>query len=497
MNSFRHFALGEPLSESPHSVASSLPTLADVCGYEENDPRVTSAIKIGYPRFVLHPYVRQLTNLFLERNGLADRFGALVANLNAAQDLLTHINFRAAAIELEEGLQLVYCNAEDHEVIQKIRKYLQHVGCGVSSRQAEAILVSLGHLSESYDETLFEKDALAEVSGRLADLFGCDDQDVWVCASGMNAFYTGFRAVQAVLQNQGRTCWVQLGWLYLDSGCVLKTFLENGETLEYCYDVMDADAVIDKLSALGNRLAGVVVECPTNPLVQVCDLERVSEAVHTAGGLLIIDPTVASVYNMDVLPYADVLVTSLTKYAAYEGDVMIGSLALNRESAHYEALQRILPKFQAPPYTGCLKRLSYEMQYAAEKVAQMNNNARQLVKFLKAHPAVSSVYYAADSPHHAKFARSDHNGGAMISIELAGSMQQFYDKIAVMKGPSFGSKTTLLCPFMYLAHYDLVTQETGRSFLREAGLSPELIRISVGTEPYGEIEAVFAEALDE
>ena len=258
---------------------------------------------------------------------------------------------------------------------------------------------------------------------------------------------------------------------------------------------MDTNAVIKKLSALGDRLAGVVVECPTNPLVQVCDLERVSESVHAEGGLLIIDPTVASVYNMDVLPYADVLVTSLTKYAAYEGDIMIGSLALNRQSAHYEALKSILPKFQVPPYKGCLKRLAHEMQYAAEKVARMNANAGQLVKFLKAHPAVSSVYYAADSPHHSKFARSDRNGGAMITIELAGSMQQFYDKIAVMKGPSFGVQTTLLCPFMYLAHYDLVTQEKGRSFLKEAGLSSELIRISVGVEPYREIEAVFAEAL--
>ena len=80
-----------------------------------------------------------------------------------------------------------------------------------------------------------------------------------MCASGMNAFYTGFRAVQAVQQSRERTCWVQLGWLYLDSGCVLKTFLGEDETLEYCYDVTDMDLVIEKLSSLGDRLAGVVV----------------------------------------------------------------------------------------------------------------------------------------------------------------------------------------------------------------------------------------------
>ena len=64
-----------------------------------------------------------------------------------------------------------------------------------------------------------------------------------------------------------------------------------------------------------------------------------------------------------------------------------------------------------------------------------------------------------------------------------------------MKGPSFGTSRTLLSPFMYLAHYDLVTSESGRALLAEAGIEPELIRISVGIEPYKEIEAVFAESL--
>lgn len=496
MDSFRHFSLGEPLSESPHVVASSLPTLKDVSGYEKKDPRVLSAVKIGYPRFVLHPYVRQLTDFFLERKGLTDRFAVLVACLNAARDLLDYVGPQVVAVELEAGLQLVHCDAANNELIQKIRTYLQHVGCGISSRQAEALLVSFGGLPGSYNEILFEGDALREVTARLGVLYGCGSQDIWMCASGMNAFYTGFRAVQTVQRDRGRTHWVQLGWLYLDSGCVLKTFLDDGETLEYCYDAMDTDAVIDKLSALGERLAGVVVECPTNPLVQVCDLERISETVHAGGGLLIVDPTVASVYNMDVLSYADVLVTSLTKYAAYAGDIMIGSLALNRQSLYYKALESVLPNFQVAPYEGCLKRLAHEMQDAADKVAQMNANAARLAEFLKAHPAVNAVYYAADSPHHRKFARSDSCGGAMISIVLAGSMQQFYDKIAVMKGPSFGTQTTLLSPFMYLAHYDLVTREEGRSFLEGVGLAPELIRISVGTEPYEAIEAVFAEALE-
>ena len=46
-----------------------------------------------------------------------------------------------------------------------------------------------------------------------------------------------------------------------------------------------------------------------------------------------------------------------------------------------------------------------------------------------------------------------------------------------------------MCPFMYLAHYDWVSREAGRSELKKLGLDPELVRISVGTEP---IEAIIA-----
>ena len=64
-----------------------------------------------------------------------------------------------------------------------------------------------------------------------------------------------------------------------------------------------------------------------------------------------------------------------------------------------------------------------------------------------------------------------------------------------MKGPSFGTRFTLLSPFMYLAHYDLVTSPKGCDQLRQIGIDPDLIRISVGEEPYYDIESVIGEAL--
>lgn len=496
MNSLRQFSLGARFPDSPHAVVSSLPTMADVRGYEEKDPRVLDVMTSGYPRFVVHVYIAELIEFFLAREGLVGRSAVLVLSAGAAQDLLGYVGSDARVVETEDGLQLVHCAVGDVELVNRLRKYVQHVGCGVSSRQAEDLLVRFDCLEQVYAEAVFEGDAAVEVGGRLAALYGCNEADVLLCSCGMSAFYAGFRAVQDLQRSRGRSHWIQLGWLYLDSGCILKEFLSDGETLEYCYDINDTDALIDKLSSLGESLAGVVVECPTNPLVQVCDLKRVSAAVRASGGVLIVDPTVASIYNVDVLPFADLVVGSLTKYAANEGDVMIGSLALNARSPHYADLVSRVAHCQVSPYARDLQRLAYEMQGAARVVAEMNRNASRLAGFLRSHAAVAYVYYAGAARHYDGVARGGSCGGAMLSIELVGSMERFYDKIAVLKGPSFGTRFTLLSPFMYLAHYDLVTEDAGRAFLREVGIAPELIRISVGTESYEAIEAAFAEALD-
>jgi len=495
MNSFRHFPLGARFPNSPHAVISSLPTMADVCAYEEHDPRVVEAMASGYPRFVVHLYIRQLIDYYLEREALAGREAVLIPGRRAANDLVSCLGVEVIAQEVADALYLVHCDPNDQALAYKLRKFVQHTGCGISSRQAEDLLIGYGQHESRFVEDVYDGAALPEAERLLVEEIGCRTQDVLVCASGMNAFYAGFRAVQEFQFNRGRRRWLQLGWLYLDSGCVLKEFLRDGETLECCYDVFDLDYVLDKIRSYGDELSAVVVECPTNPLIQVCELKKVAEVVREQGGIMVIDPTIGSIYNVDVLPYADLLVTSLTKYAATEGDVMIGALAVNQDSPYYGDLVLRTSAFHQPPYARDLARLVFEMQSAPHLVAQMNANAARLCQFLRAHPKVERIYCAGCSDHIDEVSRGDAPVGAVISIRIKGKLESFYDSIEMMKGPSFGARFTLLCPFVYLAHYDLVTDVAGRDFLESVGISPELIRISVGTEPYEEIEAVFASAL--
>jgi len=476
-------------------VVSSLPTMADVRGYEEREPRVVEALKSGYPRFVVHTLIVELIDFYCRRGSLEARGAVLIPGRRATQDLVDYIGQGVEAVDVEDSLFLVHFAAADRDLSHRVRKFVQHTGCGISSRQAEDLLVAHGLRAAMHPEAIVASGAQAAVESELAKLIGCEIQDVLVCASGMSAFYAGFRAVQKAQLAKGRTKWLQLGWLYLDSGCVLKEFLSEDEPLDYCYDATSTETLIQKIEACGESLACVVIECPTNPLVQVADLSRISEAVRACGGILMIDPTIASVYNVDVLPYADILVTSLTKYASYKGDVMIGGLALNPRSAHYGDLVLRTSSYYQPPYTRDLARLAYEMERAPKAVARMDANARQLADYLSGRSAFKKVHFAGYSDHFSEVAKSAGSGGAVITVELQGEMEPFYDALNLMKGPSFGTEFTVVCPFMYLAHYDLVSTEKGRSFLQSIGIDPDLIRISVGTEPIEEIIECFEKAL--
>ncbi|NCG08684.1 MAG: hypothetical protein GWO81_03830 [Verrucomicrobia bacterium] len=489
---FRQYQLGESLAAGPHSVVGCLPTMADVRAYEEKETRVWSALEGGYPRFVEHSYVRELKEFYLKAAALEVKATALMRGDRDVATLNDFLGGRTGSLEVEPGLFLVW--PERASDAKAFTKYIQHTGCGLSSREAEDLLLFHGLGRSIFKESYYVGDADAFVREELARLTEAEIENVWPCASGMNAFYTAFRAIQAVQTTRGRGRWLQLGWLYVDSGCILQKYLGADETLEICHEVGNTEAVLEAIANCGEELAAVVVECPSNPLIKSCDLTVIAAAVRAQGGILLVDPTIASIYAVDVLKDADVLATSLTKYAGHGADVLAGALVLNADSDYADALRPELKGRQLKPYWRDLLRLAHSMKNAPRKVALMQKNSKKLLAFLKAHPAVERVHASPSSAYRA-ISKTERGVAPLISIVLKGSMEQFYDTVTVMKGPSFGAVGTILCPFMYLAHYDLVTTETGRAQLCAAGIDPDLIRIAVGTEPYAELEAAFARAL--
>lgn len=501
MQAFSHIPLGAPIPHRPHAVSCSLPTMAAVRGYEEKDPAVIGAMASGYPRFVVHPFARRLAAELAARHGLAGRALWLASSRRMADGLLSHLRGAGAcdaAAFSHEGVHGV-SHSQDPAVFQQAKQYLQNIGGFLSSREAEDRLFSLGLGPAPAAEESFAGDSAAQVRRALAPAFaGADPRDLLLCNCGMNAVYASFRAVADLQSARGRTAWVQLGWLYLDTIAILRRFTASPADYIHVADVMDTGALRRLFDERGARIAGVVAEVPTNPLVQTPDVEALSGLCRAHGVRLILDPSLASAFSVDCLPHADLVATSLTKYTGSDGDIIAGLIAVNPAGPDSAALRCGAAAALEAPYPRDLSRLAAQIGRTAAVLERIQAATPRVAAFLASHPAVRTVHWAlepASRSSYLRVARYPGATGGIISFTLRGPLDAFFDRLRLPKGPSFGMSTTLICPFMYLAHYDLVRTEEGRTQLRANGLDPDLLRLSVGTEPVDEIIGSLAEAL--
>ncbi len=495
---FTPLPLGQRIPDSPHAVSCSLPTMRDVIGYEEKDPAIARHLTSGYPRFMLHPYVRQLTAHLVQRENLAGRVLWLTTTARMADDLVAWLGPSNARRFEHDGLQGV-THASDSALSAQAKTCLQNAGGFLSSREAEDHLFRLGLIPAVAPETTVSLDqAEPTVQAILGRAYpGTDDTDRHLTPNGMNAIFAAWRTSATLQASRGRTVWIQLGWLYLDTIALLKRLTDAPTDYLYLPDVNDLGALAAACRAAGDRLGGLVTEAPTNPLVQTSDIAAVSDLVHAQGGHVIIDPTLVSPFNVDVLAHADLIANSLTKYSASEGDLVAGAVIVNPDRSDAATLRRHLRATVDPIYSRDLQRLAAQIGDYEEVVARTNANATAVVDFLRNHSGVAELYWSgqpACAANYDKIARHPGAVGSIISFRVKGPLAPFYDRLVLPKGPSFGMKNTLICPFIYLAHYDLVRSEAGRAELAASGLHPELLRLAVGGEPTEAIIAALADA---
>jgi cystathionine gamma-synthase len=501
MSAFSHLPLGQRIPASPHAVSCSLPAMRDVRGYEEKNPETMRQLTSGYPRFVVHPFSRQLAaHLSAGDPALTGRTLWLTSSSSMAAALLDTLQPRAngAAVFSSRGVHGV-SHGPDPAVYACAKTFLQNIGGFLSSREAEDQLVQRGVLASAAAEPVFAGDAGAEVRRVLRRaLPGTTDGDLLLASSGMNAIYGAFRASADLQATRGRTVWLQLGWLYLDTIAILKRFTSAPADYVYVRDPLDREGIERIFRQHGRRIAGVLAEVPTNPLIQTPDVASLSTLCRTHGAHLLLDPSIASIFNLNVLAAADAVVSSLTKYTASEGDVIAGAVALNPAGADAAELRRRTAAALEPVYFRDLARLAAQISETETVLARIHANTGKVAEFLQGHPKVREVFWAlhpASQENYQRIARSPDATGGMISFTVRGKMEEFYDRLRLPKGPSFGMKTTLICPFMYLAHYDLVTTPAGLAELAASRLDPDLLRLCCGTESAADIIAALDEAL--
>jgi cystathionine gamma-synthase len=461
--------LGAPIPDSPHAVSVCLPTWPDIIGYEEKEPRVLDQMRTGYPRFFFHPLINQVRTTLKPK---PDRDVLPFASEAAAQQCATLAQGRAVQVD---GLWAAYFPTANLPIA---RAYWQHAGRILSSRAAEDWLNSrqLSAPDPALEHTLRQ---------RLADWSRAPAANISLHPSGMAAIFTAFEAVTA--RRPGRRT-VMFGFPYTDTLKILEKF-GNGVVFFPRGDAADLAELRDLLNR--EEIAGLFCEFPSNPLLNTPDLPALHAVAATHGVPVIVDDTIGTFFNVDVLPHVDFIATSLTKAISGEGDVMAGALTVIPHGLFASALPSTA---SGGLYARDLEVLERNSRDFPERMKITNENARHLARFLAAHPAIEHVWYPGlnPSPVYEQLRKPQGGYGAVVSFlprHAAQTSPHIFENLQLSHGISLGTKYSLVSPYVQLAHYHEL------DWARECGIDPHLLRIAVGTETWSELQDRFASAL--
>jgi cystathionine gamma-synthase len=466
--------LGQPIPVSEHAVSVCLPTWQHVVGYEEQDPDVTGAMHCGYPRFFYHPKVLELCELARRQFGKDNEDCLVFPSRSAAERCVRYvhgIHGRAGRIHSLDHHQ-VHAVFIDPEHMGSAKNYWRFSGDIVSSRLAAAIVDpdASGSIGNE-DPTVVKK-----IRERISHCTGRPSDDVYLFPSGMASISMIHRMV---LDTVGTLPTLQLEFPYVD---LLKVQQELGPGVEFFPDLNTGQ--YRKLESLvkDGKFAAAFSEQPGNPLLRSVDLEKLAALLQGRNIPLIVDDTISTNINVDVYPYADAVTTSLTKYFSGVGDVIAGSIVLNRTSPFYSRFQEYLEQHYEDLFwhqdAGVLEKESRDYP---ERVGKINRVARSVFEWLQTHPLVGKVWYPmSERPdEYEKSMRPGAGYGGLMSLLLKDPEKNtipFFNSLRLCKGPSLGTNYTLACPFMLLAHYDEL------DWTDSLGISRYLLRLSIGLE---------------
>ena len=513
--------LGHPIPEERHAVSVCLPRWRDNVGYEEGDPAVTGAMQCGYPRFFFHP---DTARLFAECERRLARPGECAIAFPSERVARRCADF--VSRETGATVRTAECLGDGvHVVLMPVtardtaKAFWQHAGEIVPSRQAAALLGQFrGQAPQNSELAGFSFDSTPHIvppilnsavpdpatdgarekrliRERVAGLQGCSADDVYLFPSGMAAIFTAYRLFQR-LRPESRS--VQFGFPYVDN-LKIQQRLSRVKPVDRAVSFFPrgTESDIDEVARLAaaEPILGLFVELPGNPLLGSPNVARLSELSLRYDFPLLIDDTLAACVNLDTLPIADVVATSLTKYFSGAGNVLAGSLVLNRERPYYERLKTLLAEeFEDIFYGEDAIVLERNSRDVAERIPKINANAARLCEFLAERPEVADVFYPArvDRVNYERHLRPGGGFGGLFSVVLrdaAAKTERFYDALQISKGPNLGTSFMLCCPFTILTHYREL------DFAESCGISRHLIRVSVGAEDSDWQIERFAEAL--
>lgn len=355
---------------------------------------------------------------------------------------------------------------------------------------------------------------LAEMEGGIAGL---------AVASGMSAITYAIQAIAEAGDNI-----VSSSQLYGGSyNLFAHTFPRQGISVR-----MASFDDYDKIESLiDEKTKALFCESIGNPAGNIVDLQRWSEIAHRHGVPLIVDNTVATPYLCRVFDHgADIVVHSLTKYIGGHGTTLGGMIVDSgrfdwvANKARFPMLNEPDPSYHGVVYTEALGPAAYigrcrviplrntgsalsphsafllmqGLETLGLRMERHCENAMKVANYLQQHPKVEWVNYAAleNSPYHdvcQKITQGQASG--ILSFGITGGKEagaRFIDALQmILRLVNIGDAKSLACHPATTTHRQLNSEE-----LASAGVSEDLVRISIGIEHIDDIIADIAQALD-
>jgi cystathionine gamma-synthase len=490
----KHIPTGRSLPfDNPHAISVSLPRISDVIAYEQNNGTILRKMQSGYPRFFVNKLVAKLIDNLRVEYGISDQTDIFALMSAKARDLLFE-QFDTEFRYVEKGDCFFLLMPQNHPMYTPVKDFIRQSGLFLASRKAEDLLFSIGKQEKIFDEMVDSRGA-DFVKAHLAEAYDAGGAvNVMLSGCGMNAIFAVLNAVIRVRSVETRQCILQIGCLYVDSDHMIRYLNPSSISIPRAKDRVAIEKVIELNHS---SIVAVYTEIPNNPLVECTDLTHLHELCQHYDLPLIIDSTIGTPHNMHILPFCDIAIESLTKFACGTGDVMMGAVILNPLSDFAQTLKPDIEASLVQPYQRDCQRMAFCIRDYDDRVAIVSANTRKLIAYFQNSPVIAKVYSALDMDDYPHFMRIRKHADALpglINITFKKDFIQYYDRINLPKGPSLGTNFTLLMPYVLMAHYENTTTPEGRVLLGDMGLEPEMLRVSVGIEPVDQIIEVLAAA---
>ncbi|KAL0058596.1 Cystathionine gamma-synthase [Marasmius tenuissimus] len=544
---------GGPAVVHPHTILVSLPAWQDLIDFALRTPAHIAKVKVGYPRFFVHKSVRRLVDVCLQvaaKNEVRMCLDPEAMAFPTARVLNECVSFlaRRSPAEFHSDIQAVHFNISGpngslpdslhvliypKELEKEVFFFWLNAGMGISGRHAEYILRRL-ESGGNLDITQAPCESLLSVSPgaleekwtlktRIADLLnggigdgssishtdrsavklGVQPNHVFLYTTGMAAIWHAHQLTTCLFPGLKAA---SFGYLYLDS---LQVYRSWGEGIIPYFK--DHDTNLREFEQNTPNISALLTELPSNPTLTSPNLARIRKLADEHGFLVVVDETVGNFVNTDILQYADIVCTSLSKLFSGSANVLGGSLAINPNSRHYTSIQSHLDStFVDDLYSGDAVVLEFNSRDFYSRVRTVNANAVAVANFLRSRSrsfrsessevnrlAITNVLFPEwVSRENYDICRrpcaDSNNFGYLVSITFVSveASKAFYDALECVKAPTIGTNFTLAVPYAVLAHYNELSE------VKNYGIDETLIRLSVGTEELDVIMGYIQRALE-